>query len=419
LQLFEQTPPLADRIRPKELDELIGQTVSEQISSFDNLQSLILWGPPGSGKTSLAKIIAHKTGLRFEETSAVMHATAKFKSIFDELSRDPSQKTIILIDEIHHLNKSQQDIFLPHLENGSLILIGTTTENPSFELRPALLSRCKVITFNRLQLEDLEKILQRAEKFMGKELPLTADARQYLCLISDGDGRYLLNRAEELLSKNVSQPLTVEDLKKVSTKRAIVYDKSLEEHYNLLSAFHKALRGSDVDAALYWTNRMLIAGENPLIIARRLIRFATEDIGLADPNAVLQAVAAHQVYSMLGSPEGELAITNAVIYMATAPKSNAGYMAYNQSKKCAEFYGSLPVPLRIRNAETKLMKDLGYHDGYVYDHDTPNAFSGANFFPDELSRKKFYQPVERGFERELKKRIEWWDKQRDLKKVHK
>ena len=419
MQLFEQTPPLADRIRPKKLDELIGQSVSEQISSFDNLQSLILWGPPGSGKTSLAKIIARKTGLRFEETSAVMHATAKFKSIFDELARDPSQKTIILIDEIHHLNKSQQDIFLPHLENGSLILIGTTTENPSFELRPALLSRCKVITFNRLQLEDLEKILQRAEQFMGKKIPLTSDARQYLCLISDGDGRYLLNRAEELLTKNVTEPLTVEDLKKISTKRAIVYDKSLEEHYNLLSAFHKSLRGSDVDAALYWTNRMLIAGENPLIIARRLIRFATEDIGLADPNAVLQAVAAHQVYSMLGSPEGELAITNAVIYMATAPKSNAGYMAYNQSKKCAQFYGSLPVPLRIRNAETKLMKDLGYHEGYVYDHDTENAFSGANFFPDELSRKKFYQPVERGFERELKKRIEWWDKQRNSKKVHK
>ncbi len=415
MQLFEQTPPLADRIRPKELDELIGQSVSEQISSFDNLQSLILWGPPGSGKTSFAKIIAKKTGLRFEETSAVMHATAKFKSIFEELSRDPSQKTIILIDEIHHLNKSQQDIFLPHLENGSLILIGTTTENPSFELRPALLSRCKVITFNRLQLEDLEQILQRAEHFMNKKLPLTSDARQYLCLISDGDGRYLLNRAEELLSKNVDEPLSVEDLKKISTKRAIVYDKSLEEHYNLLSAFHKSLRGSDVDAALYWTNRMLIAGENPLIIARRLIRFATEDIGLADPNAVLQAVAAHQVYSMLGSPEGELAITNAVIYMATAPKSNAGYMAYNQSKKCAEFYGSLPVPLRIRNAETKLMKDLGYNNGYVYDHNTKNAFSGGNFFPDELSRKKFYQPVERGFERELKKRIEWWDKHREIK----
>lgn len=413
LQLFEQTPPLADRIRPQDFHELIGQPACEQASYFENLQSMILWGPPGSGKTSFAKIIAKKAGLRFEETSAVMHATSKFKSIFDALARDPLQKTIILIDEIHHLNKSQQDIFLPHLENGSLILIGTTTENPSFELRPALLSRCKVITFNRLQLEDLDKILQRAEQFIGRKLPLTADARQYLCLTSDGDGRYLLNRAEEILAKNISSPLSIQELKEISPKRSVIYDKSREEHYNLLSAFHKSLRGSDVDAALYWANRMLIAGENPLILARRLIRFATEDVGLADPNAVLQAVAAHQVYSMIGSPEGELAITNAVIYMATAPKSNAGYVAYNQSKKCAEYYGSLPVPLRIRNAETKLMKDLGYHEGYVYDHDVKNAFSGSNFFPDELSRKKFYNPVERGFERELKKRTDWLDKIRN------
>jgi putative ATPase len=412
LQLFEQIPPLADRIRPQELEELIGQPVEDQVSSFENLQSLILWGPPGSGKTSFAKILAKKSGLRFEETSAVMHATAKFKSIFEELSRDSSRKIIILLDEIHHLNKSQQDIFLPHLENGLLILMGTTTENPSFELRPALLSRCKVITFNRLQLEDLEKILRRAENFMQKELPLTAEARQHLCLMSDGDGRYLLNRAEELLSLNIQENLTIEKLQKIAPKRAIIYDKSQEEHYNLISAFHKSLRGSDVDAALYWTNRMLIAGENPLYITRRLIRFASEDIGLADPNALLQAIAAHQKYTMLGSPEGELAISNAVIYMATAPKSNAGYTAYNQSKRCAEFYGSLPPPKKIRNAPTKLMKELKYGEGYIYDHDAENAFSGDSFFPDELSRKKFYRPVERGFEREIKKRVDWWDGKR-------
>ncbi|MDR2781947.1 MAG: replication-associated recombination protein A [Holosporaceae bacterium] len=415
MQLFEQVPPLADRIRPRELDELIGQPVGNQVLSFENLQSLILWGPPGSGKTSFAKILAFKSNLKFEETSAVMHATAKFKSIFDGLSGDPSQKVILLIDEIHHLNKSQQDIFLPHLENGSLILIGTTTENPSFELRPALLSRCKVITFNRLQLEDLEKILQRAENFMQKELPLTAEARQHLCLMSDGDGRYLLNRAEELLLLHVKEKLTVDGLQKIAPKRAIVYDKSQEEHYNLISALHKSLRGSDVDAALYWANRMLTAGENPLYIIRRLIRFASEDIGLADPNALLQAIAAHQAYTMLGSPEGELAISNAVIYMATAPKSNAGYVAYNQSKKCSEFYGSLPPPKKIRNAPTKLMKEMKYGEGYVYDHDAENAFSGDNFFPDELSRKKFYHPVERGFEREVKKRVDWWDKKRKEK----
>ncbi|MDR0580549.1 MAG: replication-associated recombination protein A [Holosporaceae bacterium] len=412
LQLFEQVAPLADRIRPQELEDLIGQQVGERISSYKNLQSLILWGPPGSGKTSFAKILARKSGLKFQETSAVIHATAKFKEIFDELSYNPSLKMIILLDEIHHLNKSQQDIFLPYLENGSLILIGTTTENPSFELRPALLSRCKVITFSRLQLEDLEKILQRAEDFMKKELPLTAEARQHLCLMSDGDGRYLLNRAEELLSVTVREKLSVDGLQKIASPRAIIYDKSKEEHYNLISALHKSLRGSDVDASLYWVHRMLIAGENPLYIIRRLIRFASEDIGLADPNALTQAIAAHQAYTMLGSPEGELAISNAVVYMATAPKSNAGYVAHKQSERCAEFYGSLPPPKRILNAPTQLMTELGYGEGYIYDHDAKHAFVGENFFPDELSRKTFYRPVERGFEREIKKRVDWWNNKR-------
>ena len=413
MQLFETLSPLADRIRPGDFDEIIGQSLENQISAIDSLQSLILWGPPGSGKTSFAKILAKKSKLHFEETSAVMHSTAKFKSIFEQLDSNLLSKTILLVDEIHHLNKSQQDIFLPHLENGSLILIGTTTENPSFELRPALLSRCKVITFDRLQLDDLDKILQRAEKFMKKELPLTPEARQHLCLMSDGDGRYLLNRAEELFNLNTSEKLDVEQLKKFSPKRAAVYDKGNEEHYNLISALHKSLRGSDVDAALYWMHRMLQGGEEPLYILRRLIRFASEDVGMADPNALVQALSAHKAYTILGSPEGELAIAQAVIYLATAPKSNAAEVAFFKSQKAAKFYGSLPVPKKIRNAPTKLMKELDYNKGYVYDHDTENAFAGTNFFPDELSRKKFYEPNERGFEREIKKRIDWWDKRRN------
>lgn len=413
MNLFEnQIRPLAEKIRPDNIDDLIGQQISDRFLNIDNLQSLILWGPPGSGKTSFAKILAKKSHLRFEETSAVMQSTAEFRKIFDELTKNPTQKILLLIDEIHHLNKNQQDIFLPHLENGSIILVGTTTENPSFELRPALLSRCKVIVFNRLELADLEKILQRAEIFMQRNLPLTPEARQHLCLMADGDGRYLLNRAEELFALSNPHEMSVEELKNFAPRRAVVYDKASEEHYNLISALHKSLRGSDPDAALYWMNRMLLSGEDPMYILRRLIRFASEDVGLADPNALLQAIAAYQSYNMLGSPEGELAISNLVIYLATAPKSNSGEVAYFASRKCAQFYGSLPVPMKIRNAPTKLMKDLKYGDGYVYDHDTPNAYAGNNFFPDELSRKKFYQPAERGFEREIKKRVEWLDKNR-------
>lgn len=407
--LFEEKHvPLADKIRPNDLQKLVGQSGLSLISLPLN-QSLIFWGPPGCGKTSAAKILAKNSGLPYEETSGVMHGTQKFKNIFETLTKTSSFSMILIVDEIHHLNKSQQDIFLPYLESGSLILIGTTTENPSFELRPALLSRAKVVTFNGLDLGDLNKILENTEDFMKKKLPLTKEARMHLCLMSDGDGRYLVNRAEELFLAHLTHDLNVKELEEFVPKRSMIYDKSTEEHYNLLSALHKSLRGSDVDAALYWAQRMLIGGENPLVLTRRLIRFATEDIGLADPNALLQAIAAHNAYLILGSPEGELAITNLIIYLATAPKSNASYIAYKESKKCAEYYGSLPTPLKIRNAPTKLMKDLGYSNGYLYDHDTKNGFSGENFFPDELSRKKFYSPVERGFEREIKKRIEWFD----------
>lgn len=415
--IFNRDAPLSELVRPSELYDLIGQKACEcACSSFENLQSMILWGPPGSGKTSFAKIVAAKSGLKIAETSGVVHSTAKFKEIFSDnfnfLAQKSDQKTVLILDEIHHLNKSQQDIFLPHLESGTIVLIGTTTENPSFELRPALLSRCKVVRFERLNLEDLEQILRRCEKILNKQLPLTQEAREYLCLMSDGDARYLLNRSEELFNAYFDEFLSIEELKNTISKKANVYDKASEAHYNLISAFHKSIRGSDVDAALYWTNRMLIAGEDPMYILRRLIRCASEEVGLADPFALQHALAAHQAYTILGPPEGNLAIINAVIYVATAPKSNAGYVAYNKSKECAGNYGSLPVPAKICNAPTKMMKELGYNLGYVYDHDVENAFSGENFFPQELSRKKFYDPAERGFEREIKKRISWWDNAR-------
>ncbi len=404
--------PLAELLRPTTIEGLVG--VNLKGVNLENPQSMILWGPPGCGKTSLARIISRTSGLETAVLSAVTSGSAQFKSIFEIAER--GQKILLHVDEIHHLNKTQQDIFLPHLENGNIVLLGTTTENPSFELRPALLSRCKVVVFKRLSTDDLELLLKRAEKFLEKDLPLDSEARKALCEMADGDGRYLLNMVEDIIA-NVkdNQILQAKDLPEILSKRTVLYDKHDDEHYNLISALHKSLRGSDVDAALYWFARMIEGGENPLYIARRLVRFAVEDVGMADPNALNQAIAAQQAYSFLGSPEGELAICQAVIYLATAPKSNAGYVAFNSAKKMAKQTGSLMPPKHILNAPTKLMKDLGYYKDYIYDPDTKDGFSGQNYFPEGVSRQVLYKPFERGFEREIKKRLEYWEKLRKAK----
>ena len=405
--------PLAELLRPTDISDLVGENLRKL--NLKQIQSMILWGPPGCGKTSFAKIIASKCGLEVVTMSAVTSGSTQFKQVFEIAER--GNKLLLHVDEIHHLNKSQQDIFLPHLENGNITLIGTTTENPSFELRPALLSRCKVIVFKRLSVDDLETIIGRAEKYLERTIPLDTNARKLLCELADGDGRYLLNMVEELISMSHSgDTITADQLTELLSKRTVIYDKNSDEHYNLISALHKSLRGSDVNAALYWFSRMIAGGENPLYIARRLVRFAVEDVGLADPNALQQAIAAQQAYSFLGSPEGELAICQAVIYLATAPKSNAGYVAFNSARRLAEKTGSLIPPKHILNAPTKFMKEQGYSNGYVYDPDTPNGFSGQNYFPEGIARQNLYNPVERGFEREIKKRIEYWDKLRNSKK---
>lgn len=413
--------PLADRIRPTEFKDIFGQehllASKSQLSSMmdaKTISNIILWGPPGTGKTTIARIIAEKSGGYLESVSAVVSGTAVFKKIFIEAEKRKAKgsHTILLVDEIHHLNRSQQDIFLPHLENGTIILIGATTENPSFELNSALLSRCKVLVLNRLSEEALKKIVYRLEKLSDKQLPLTQEARLMLLEIADGDGRYLLNMCEELFNINESTLLSPSDLGTFLQKRMPLYDKSGDGHYNLISALHKSLRGSDSDASLYWLSRMLEAGEDPLYIVRRLVRFATEDIGLADPNALVQAIAAKDAFEFLGSPEGELAIAQAVLYLSTAPKSNAGYTAFKKAKQDSKKYSSLMPPKHILNAPTQMMKKQGYGSGYIYDHETSEGFSGQSYFPDDISRKTYYEPVERGFEREIKKRLEYWKKLR-------
>jgi putative ATPase len=401
--------PLADRLRPQTLDEVLGQDhligagkpLSHMVET-DHISSIIFWGPPGCGKTTIAKLLANQSQLFFVVMSAINTGVAELRKVFQESEqrKKDSVRTLLFIDEIHRFNRSQQDSFLPYMENGTIILVGATTENPSFELNSALLSRAHVYTLNRLEPEVLEQLLTRAEKAMGAALPLDEEARAMLCQMADGDGRGLLNMAEALFSYPSDHILTP------------VYDKGQEGHYNLISAFHKSLRGSDVDAALYWFSRMLDGGELPLYIARRLVRFAVEDIGMADPNALLQANAGLEAFHNLGSPEGELALAQVVIYLATAPKSNAVYTAFKSSQKSAQESGSLMPPAHILNAPTKLMKQEGYGKGYVYDHDTAEGFSGQNYFPDKMRRQNYYKPVERGFEREVVKRLQYWDKLR-------
>jgi putative ATPase len=421
--LFEhQAPhPLADLLRPCSLAEVVGQ---DHLLAADGpigrmvadrkLSSMILWGPPGCGKTTIARLLAQGTDLVFEPLSAVFSGVADLRKVFDAAKkrREMGQGTLLFVDEIHRFNRAQQDAFLPVVEDGTVILVGATTENPSFELIGALLSRCQVFVLRRLDDNDLETLLKRAETHLGHRLPLTEEARTALCAMADGDGRFLLNLTEEIARLRPASPLEPEELARVVQRRAPLYDKAQEGHYNLISALHKSLRGSDTDAALYWLARMLAGGEDPIYILRRLTRAAVEDIGLADPQAVVQALAAWDTYERLGSPEGELAIAQCVIYLATAPKSNAGYQAYGEARTMARETGSLMPPMHILNAPTRLMRNLGYGEGYVYDHATEEGFSGQNYFPEGVPRRNFYRPGERGFEREIKKRLEYWDKLR-------
>ena len=419
----EAPRPLADRLRPRKLAEVVGQdhlvgpagTLTRALNS-GRLQSMILWGPPGTGKTTVARLLADETKLAFEQLSAIFSGVQDLRKAFDRAKsrRETGKGTLLFIDEIHRFNRAQQDSFLPHMEDGTITLVGATTENPSFELNGALLSRALVLVFHRLDAAALEELLGRAEQEEGRALPLDAEARETLKAMADGDGRTALNMAEEIYGAvAVGAPaLDRAALTELVQRRAPLYDKSRDGHYNLISALHKAVRGSDPDAALYWLARMLDGGEDRLYVARRLVRMAIEDIGLADPQAVTQALAAKETFDFLGSPEGELALAQTVIYLATAPKSNAAYVAFGAAMRAAKEGGSLAPPKHILNAPTRLMKQEGYGAGYEYDHDAEEAFSGQNYFPDGMAREQFYAPDGRGFEAELKKRLEHWAKLR-------
>jgi putative ATPase len=413
--------PLADRLRPKALSDVIGQqkVLSPEgplgaMLAAGSLSSLILWGPPGVGKTTIARLLADATDMAFVQISAIFTGVAELKKVFEgaRLRRQNGRGTLLFVDEIHRFNKAQQDGFLPHMEDGTILLVGATTENPSFELNAALMSRAQVIVLERLTLADLERLAQRAEKDQGRALPLSGEGRAALLEMADGDGRALLNLIEQVLSWNVAAPLGADALATRLARRAALYDKSGEAHYNLISALHKSVRGSDPDAALYWFARMLEGGEDPRFLARRLTRMAVEDIGLADTHAQEVCLQGWETYERLGSPEGELALALAVIYLALAPKSNAAYTAYKAARAAARQTGSEPPPKHILNAPTRMMKDQGYGAGYSYDHDAADGFSGQDYFPEGMKRPVYYTPPERGFERELKKRIDYFAKLR-------
>lgn len=420
--------PLADRLRPRTIDEVMGQThligkngpIARMLES-NRLASMILWGPPGVGKTTIARLLAGHADLEFVQISAVFSGVADLRKVFEaaKIRRAQGKGTLLFVDEIHRFNRAQQDGFLPYVESGLVVLVGATTENPSFELNGALLSRAQVFVLKRLDDAALGALLGRAEKEVGQNLPLTPDGRNALIGFADGDGRYLLTLAEEIFATVSEVPLDAAGIAKFLQKRAPAYDKSRDEHYNLISALHKSMRGSDPDAALYWLARMLTGGEDPLYIARRIIRFASEDIGLADPTALMIANDARETYRVLGSPEGELAIAHAVVHLASAPKSNAVYKGFKAAMAAARKTGSLAPPKHILNAPTKLMKDIGYGDGYAYDHDAEGGFSGQNYFPDDMERQTFYDPKGEGRERIIRERLDYWNKIRQQKQRNK
>ena len=413
--------PLADRLRPSTLEEVVGQ---EHLTGSDGaigrmvaagkLSSMILWGPPGTGKTTIARLLADAVGLRFVAISAVFSGVADLKKIFAEARQmaKAGKRTLLFVDEIHRFNRAQQDGFLPYVEDGTVTLVGATTENPSFELNAALLSRCQVLILRRLDHRALETLIGRAEAEAGRPLPVTEEARAALIASADGDGRFLLNQAETLFDVELDAPLDPAGLSALLHRRVAVYDKDREGHYNLISALHKSLRGSDPQSALYYLARMLVAGEEPLYVLRRLTRFASEDIGLADPQALVQCIAAKDSYDFLGSPEGELAIVQACLYLATAPKSNAAYIAQKAAWRSANETGSLMPPAHILNAPTRLMKDIGYGKGYAYDHDSDEGFSGQDYWPEEMEPQAYYQPTDRGFEAKIAERIAYWNEMR-------
>src|SRR3954469_2633002 len=413
--------PLADRLRPQRLDEVVGQehltgpegAIGRMVAA-GKLASMILWGPPGTGKTTIARLLADAVGMRFVAISAVFSGVADLKKVFAEArtAARAGQRTLLFVDEIHRFNRAQQDGFLPYVEDGTVTLVGATTENPSFELNAALLSRCQVLILRRLDHDALDELVRRAEALEGRPLRVTAEAREALIASADGDGRFLLNQAETLFSVEIAEPLGPAELSELLHRRVPVYDKDREGHYNLISALHKTIRGSDSQAALYYLARMLVAGEEPLYVLRRLTRAAVEDIGMADPNALLQCLAAKEMYDFLGSPEGEIGIVQACLYLATAPKSNAAYVAQKKAWASARETGSLMPPMHILNAPTKLMKNVGYGKGYAYDHQADEGFSGQDYWPEEMKAQTFFEPTDRGFEARIKERLDYWDERR-------